>query len=173
MDLVLEVWLPGSSLTMEHVGSGPDRGSELDKNSPVGLKPTQHAIIRSTMDSSGMDGKLTGAVVKCQSDQPASDQQQIQKSEHHENNCFPAITHGWRFLKFGAVAFKIGFPPSGSKSASLSLIVWGNTLKKNAFLYHGYVGLDVCLYMSKCLGYTCILFCCIDLCRKALLKCNA
>ena len=136
MDLVLEVWLPGSSLTMEHVGRGPGRGSELDKNSPVGLKPTQHAIIRSTMDSSGMDGKLTGAAVKCKSNQAALDQQ-VQKSEHSTNDCFPAITHGWRFLKFGAVAFKIGFPPSGSKTTSLSLVVWGNALKKNAFLYPG------------------------------------
>ena len=156
---------------MEHVGSGPGRGSQLDKNSPVGLKPTQHAIIRSTMDSSGTDVKLTGAVVKCQSSQPASDQQQSQKSEHRGNNCFPAITSGWRFLKFGAVAFRITFPPSGSKNTSLSLIVWGNALKKNAFLYHGYVGLDGCLYMLKCLGY--VLFCCIDLCRKTLLKYNA
>ena len=137
MDLVLEVWLPGSSLTMEHVGSGPGRGSELDKNSPVGLKPTKHAVIRSTMDSSGMDSKLTGAVVRCRSDEPVSDKQQVQKSQHFEHDCFPAITHGWRFLKFGAVAFKIGFPPSRPKGASLSLIVWGNALKKNAFLYHG------------------------------------
>ena len=157
---------------MEHVGRGPDRGSQLDKNSPMGLKPTQHAVIRSTMDSSGMDSKVTGAVVKCQSDQRASDQQQIQKSEQHKNNCFPAITRGWRFLKFGAVAFKIGFPSSGSKSTSLSLIVWGNTLKKNAFLYHGYVGLRCLLVQIDVFGLFTVFFC-VDSCTKRLLKYNA
>lgn len=142
MDVVLEVWLPGSSLTMEHVGDGPGRGSQLDKNSPVGLKPTQHAIIRSTMDSIGSDGKLMGTVVKCQSDQPSSGSQQVPNTQHSESNCFAAITRGWRFLKFGTVAFKIFLSPGGLENESLSLAVWGSTLKKNTFLHHGYVQLE-------------------------------